>query len=177
MIDPMRPRYPETGIPGQGSTSSALLTTPVVQAGLGVAFSFDDWMDRRWRIKPSFEFIRERYQLEGRVNRAIQLTRGGPGSPPEPATFRFIEVYGSSDQIFYGLGAGLEVEVDVARAGPLLLSVSALGRFYRTLGERLVEYEGSYTDSASTETANFQFTKGPWSVQAGVGLRFRWAPE
>jgi len=168
--------FPERAIPGQGSTTSAQLNTPVVAVGAGVAFRFH-WIGRVWRLKPSIEFIRERYDIEGVVNRAVRLTVGSNGPPPEPSTFRFIEVRGSVAENFYSLGPGIELEVDVARRGPVLLSLGLGGRFYRTLGNRQLSFSGSYTDELGSETASFTFEKDPWTMQVGVGLRFRWAPE
>jgi hypothetical protein len=180
MEDPMKSVWPEEGIFGQGSTTGAKLNSPVLAAGAGVAFSFE-WLDRRFRIKPSIEFVRERFRIEGSVHRAKRLTVGSPpipGNPPVPgvpSTFQFIEIDASTNATYYSLGPGLELEADVARAGPLLLSLGIKGRYYQTLGDRSVTLRGS--DVTGKETATFYFEKQPWSAQASLEFRFRWSPE
>ena len=75
---------------------------------------------------------------------------------------------------FDGVGAGLELEVDTARLGPIQSSLYATGRAYRLIGT---------LDTTLTainefgETATWNFEPERWLFRAGVGFRFRWSPE
>jgi hypothetical protein len=175
MVDPEEPLFAEVAIPGQGSKTSVEVKPLVLSAGAGIAFTLEAW-DRRLRIKPSFEYLQEKVEVTGVVNRAVRLD---PGSnlPPVPATFRFIVIEGGDEKTYHGIGPGLEVEVDAARAGPFMLTLFVSGQAYKMLGDLEVAFTGSFTDEIGTETAAWVFEKDPWSYRGGLGLRFRWLPE
>jgi hypothetical protein len=164
----------EASILGQGSATSAQVMPLVVSAGAGVAFTLDAW-ERRIRIKPSVEYVREEIEVEGIVHRAVQ-TRNTPLPRPEnfPDGFRLIELSGREKQVFHGIGPGLEVEMDTLRAGPFMLAVYLAGNAYRFLGD--LEVELSDTNEYG-ESADWRFEKNEWAFRGFVGLRFRWVPE
>jgi len=83
---------PETGLPegdviGQGSVTNATVETFMLGAGGGVAFTIDKG-GRRFRIRPSVEYLREQLRIRGVVNRAVSLEPG----ELLPTNFRFIEM-------------------------------------------------------------------------------------
>jgi hypothetical protein len=170
-------------VSGQGSTTSVQPRHLLLSAGGGIAFSFDAW-GRRFRIKPSAEYLREEVEVTGVVSGA---TIDDPGKlPPNPRdpTFNFFNGSGSERQVFHGIGPGLEAEVDVARNGSLIVSVLVSGGAYRILGDRTVEFSAPLvqTGSGSTivsppQTATWKYKKDPWSYRAHVGIRLRWAPD
>ena len=84
---------------------------------------------------------------------------------------------GSGKKTYHGIGPGLEVELDTARAGPFMLTIFLSGQAYKILGDRVVSFTGSFSDVYRDETADWRFEKAAWSYRAGVGLRFRWLPE
>ncbi|MGI9591583.1 MAG: hypothetical protein ACR2P8_09460, partial [Myxococcota bacterium] len=57
---------------GQGSTTASWVKTLILNGGLGVAFTADVG-ERRLRIKPSVEYLREKVQVDGVVKRVAAL--------------------------------------------------------------------------------------------------------
>jgi hypothetical protein len=165
----------ETNVLGQGSTTSAQVMPLVVSAGAGVAFTLEAW-ERRIRIKPSVEYLREEIEVEGVVKRAVQTRyrRPSPTAEDFPDGFRLIELSGSEKQVFHGIGPGLEVEIDTLRAGPFMLAVYVSGSAHAFLGDREVEFSDTNADG---ESAAWRFEKNEWAFRGFVGLRFRWVPE
>jgi hypothetical protein len=170
----------ESNILGQGSTTSAEVMPLVISAGAGVAFTLEAW-ERRIRIKPSVEYVREEIEVNGAVHRAVWNFR--PPTTPDnpfpkaenfPHGFRLIELSGSDKQTFHGIGPGLEIEADTLRAGPFMLAVYIAGSAYAFLGDRDVELSDANEDG---ETAAWRFEKDEWAFRGFVGLRFRWVPE
>jgi hypothetical protein len=168
----------ESTILGQGSTTSAELRPLVISAGAGVAFTLEAW-ERRIRIKPSVEYLREEIEVKGVVHRAVQTRyvpapKAGDFLPDDPDGFRLIKLSGSHKQAFHGVGPGLEIELDTRRAGPFMLAVYASGNAYAFLGDRDVEFSDA---NEFEETATWRFEKNEWALRGFVGLRFRWVPE
>lgn len=173
-------------IDGQGSSTTGTVKTLVVSAGLGSAFTIS--VGERWlRIKPSVEYFREEIEVEGLVARLIQ-TNQGSGSRNPPVNPHFVYptpiLEGSVTKTYYGIGPGLEVEMDAARAGPFMLSLFTSGQAYRMLGDRDIEFEDSTTmndpalnPNPQTASAKWTFHPHAWTYRGGVGLRFRWLPE
>jgi hypothetical protein len=156
-------------VQGQGSATSAEVETLLVSAGLGVAFTVDAW-ERRIRIKPSVEYLREEIEVTGIVNRAFPDVVPARGLED----FRLVSLRASDSEVYHGLGPGLEVELDAARTGPFVLSVFLGGKALAFLGD--LEFDLSETNE-DDESAAWQFEKDRWAYQGGVGLRFRWVPE
>lgn len=163
---------PERAVGGQGSRSNSQLGRLVLSAGAGVAFTTQLWQ-RTVRLKPSFEYLRQEVDLEGRLHRAVK-ERAPADSRGTLDDFRLIRLRATDSETQHALGAGLEVEVDSGRLGPFALSVFALGRGYRFLGD--LDYTLSDTNEFG-ETARWDFEFDPWGWRAGLGIRFRWLPE
>lgn len=157
----------DTLVQGQGSVTDAQPTGLVVTAGAGLSITIETER-RRFRIKPSLEYLLEEVGVGGRVHRA---TLDDPSVP----SFNFIVITGNEKKYFHGLGPGLEVEADIARAGPVLVALLASGSAFRILGDRDVQF--SSTDATGTESATWSYRKDAWSYRAHVGLRFRWVPD
>ena len=195
--NPALPGYTETQIKGVGSQTSGEVQTLLVSGGLGAAFTLDAW-ERRLRIKPSFEFLREEIQVTGRLIRVFRKDTGlpvnvnfgrlpGRGNTGQGSPARFltpIDIEATDTKAFHGIGPGLEVEMDAARAGPVMLTLFVMGRAYKMLGNLDVNVEGTDTitdpdllGGTQTVSAKFDFSKHSWSYLGGLGLRFRWLPE
>lgn len=176
----------ERSIRGQGSTTTAEVKPLLISAGAGVAFTVEAW-ERRLRIKPSVEYLREEIEVTGAVKRVVQtVTNPDPRAEDfepykceEGSGFRCIELSGGKKRVFHGVGPGLEIELDTARAGPLVLAVYLAGQAYAFLGDLEMEFSDAQkvgTDP-DPESATWRFEKNRWGFRTGVGLRFRWVPE
>jgi hypothetical protein len=164
----------EETIRGQGSTTTVEVKPLLISAGAGVAFTVDAW-ERRLRIKPSVEYLREEIAVSGVVNRAVQIrSDADQKNVVFPDDFRLIELRGSEKRVFHGVGPGLELELDTARAGPLMLAVYVAGQAYAFLGDLEIEFSDT---NEYEEAATWSAEKNRWGFRAGVGLRFRWVPE
>jgi hypothetical protein len=182
-------RFGEGEIKGIGSETSGEVQTLVLSAGLGTAFTLDAF-ERRLRIKPSIEWMRQEIKVSGRLVRVYRKDTGtGTGSgTAQPASSFFlqepIDIQADDTRPFHGIGPGLEVEMDAGRAGPVVLSLFLSGQAYYMLGNRDVQLTGTdqITDPAlvpttQTVSADFDFNIHQWSYQGGMGIRFRWVPE
>lgn len=169
----------ENQILGQGSRGQVKLGTLVWSAGAGIAFTIDVF-ERRIRIKPSFEWMREKIKVSGDVRRLVRDEPSGTvGSPPRPAfgtldSFRQIIFQESETKTFHGIGPGLEIEVESRRAGPILVSTFIGGRIYRVMGDLDIDFQAS---NEFDETADFHYTNNRWVYLGFVGIRLRLAPE
>jgi hypothetical protein len=185
------PLTTESATPGSGATTSGEVQHPFLTAGLGIAFTVDA-MERRLRIKPSIEYMREQMEVSGRLIRFFQADTGMlknaayTGSPAFNAVYLpVIDLESSKTRHFQGIGPGLEVEMDAARAGPVVLSLFVAGQAYRMLGDLDVELsdsqvlpaDGTYVLTDQTVETDWDFHLHAWSYRGGVGLRFRWLPE
>ena len=144
-------------------------------AGLGTALEFAVG-ERTLRLRPSVEYRFDELGYRLRLSDAESLVLDG-NCPCGIAQLSTRE-----QQSFHLLGPGLELEMDAARAGPLMLTLFASFRGYRVLSERKerLRLSGVYTPSipgAEPLTAEAKFDREPWTFQGGVGLRFRWLPE
>jgi hypothetical protein len=172
MIPPTLPT-PESAVVGQGSTTSAKVDPFVVNAAAGVAFTLDVG-DRRARIKPSFEYMREKVHLTGLMNRAVALD----GRPSFPSLdYRYISLGAEDSRIYHLVGAGLELELDAVRRNSVTAAVFLGVQGYAVLDNDVVVLRDSFTDSVGTESAEWFFRKEAWVVRVSMGLRFRWAPN
>ena len=169
--------FPDT-VRGQGSRGKQQVRRLVVSAGGGAAFTFE-LFDRRFRLKPSAEYLREELDLIGGLHRAIKLVdtidpNAADYAAQFQAGFRFLELGVEKTKILHGIGPGLELEVDTMYAGPFLLSVYGHGRAYYLLGDL---DDTLVATNQFNETVTFTFDRSPWAWRSGVGLRFRFLPE
>jgi hypothetical protein len=172
--DPLKPNefdISEQSVGGQGSRAKLQTRPLVLGAGVGAAFTTTIFQ-RTIRVKPSFEYLLEEVDLIASVHRAVKLQ-----DPTTDTTnlsgFRLISLSADKKETLHGLGAGVEVEADTGRLGPLVLSIFINGRGYRFTGN----LEHTLTDTNERgETATWHFDLDPWAWRAGIGARFRWVP-
>jgi hypothetical protein len=185
------PGFIEDAVTGIGSETTAETQPLTIAAGAGIAFSFDAF-GRRFRIKPSAEYLREEVDFTGSVISAQLFDTGiqnfPPNIPTRPALFIPITLKGSESEVFQGVGAGLELEMDTARAGPFMITLFAGAQGVHLLGDTEVEFsdEQVLTNPPFTAplrpdnqpiSASWSFEKEPWMYSGGIGVRFRFVPE
>lgn len=178
--NPFNPEDPvndlqQEAVLGQGTRTKIQIARDVWSAGGGVAFSFK-LFERRVRLKPSFEYTRYDLDMIGSVHRAVKLVKRS--TPPtitlDPAAVRLISLEFNHTETVEGFGPGLELEADTANLGPFLVSAYFAGRGYYYPGKRDFSFT---TTNEFQETATWTLELDSWSWRAGVGVRFRWAPE
>ena len=155
---------------GQGTRTSAETQPLAISAGAGVAFSFDIG-ERRVRLKPSFEYVREQIEGTGEMRNVSGTRESVDGVVQVP--FDKTLLFGSRKKTLHGLGGGLEIEMDAAKVGAFDLSIFAGAQVYRLLGDRSFEF----ASSEGTNTTSWSVTVDRLLYQAGVGLRFRYLPK
>lgn len=160
---------PDVVIEGQGSRTRAKTEHFLLSAGAGVAFTVD-LGDRRIRIKPSIEYLREEIAIQGIVHRAVAINRPSRNEDD----FRYISLTSDRTETYHGVGPGLEIEADTQRAGPFMLTVYASGQGYSFFGDRRIAFSA---ENEYGERADWTFEKQEWGWGMRLGLRFRWIPE
>jgi hypothetical protein len=168
-LQPPEPGLPEFAIGGQRSATSAEVDTLVVTAGFGLAFTLDAG-GRRFRIKPSFEYLREKIIVSGVVNRAVFVD-------PIPTDVRLIRLHDQTTKTYQSIGPGLELELDAARFAPFTMSTFISGQAYALLDSSGVVLTDTYTDAYGTESAIWRFQPNDWVFRGAMGIRFRWLPD
>jgi hypothetical protein len=167
----------ESNILGQGSQLTAEVRPWLFSAGAGVAFTVPVG-ERRLRIKPSIEYMRQEVEVTGSVFRAVATgpTVAFPANPPLPTIpgFRGAVLTATTSEDFHGVGPGLEIEMDTRRAGPFLLALFISGQAYRFLGDGEIRMSAS---NEFGETADWTYQQNPWAYRGGVGMRFRFVPR
>jgi hypothetical protein len=185
---------------GQGTEVEAEIQTWLVSAGGGIAFTFD-LLGVRWRIKPSVEYLREEVKMTGVTQRAVALVgrdknhnilirddalqspESAPGRSsfvPEPGFYKFsrgvrpISLTSSKTRAYHGVGPGLEIETDVERFGPFMVSMFASGKATAFIGDLGI---GTNAVNELGESAAWNFEKDRWAYRALVGMRLSWLPE
>jgi len=161
--------FTEGSILGQGGRTQATVEPLVVSAAGGIALTVDAW-GRALRLKPSVEYMRQEVKVTGLVRRAVALTN----SSPTLNGFRPITLVAEDTQVYNFLGPGIELEVDAARAGPVVLAPYLGLKAWVVLdNSKLVLVDKNQWN----ETAIFSFLPNRWAFGGSVGVRFRWAPE
>jgi hypothetical protein len=166
---------PPGGVSGTGTTAREEAKVYNYAAGIGVAFEFP-LAGRMLRIRPSFEYRHDEIDYRLRFVDAQALV--GTVCPCGIARVSIRE-----QRAFHSIGPGIELEMDAMRAGPIMLTLFASGRFYHLLGEdetRLAESNGVYSPPVpgfEPVAVESTFQRDPWTIQAGVGIRFRWLPD
>ena len=170
---------PPSGIPipkeneilGQGSRGQAYVDTLVWSAGGGLALTFDVF-DRRIRIKPSVEWIREKVVVIGDLRRLVKQTNSLP--PNKLDGFRKIILAGHNTKTLNGIGPGLEIEVDSKRAGPFVVSTFMGARAHRMFGNMDIDVKAT---NQYDETFEVRYKNSRWAYQGFFGIRIRLIPE
>ena len=159
----------ERSVAGQGSRALIQVERWVFGAGLGAAFTANVF-ERTIRIKPSFEYFPHELDMISSVRRAVKQV--DPASSLDD--FRLIALSAEDTVTLHALGAGLELEADAGRLGPIITSLFIMGRGYRYASD--LDY--TFTDSNELgESATWSYEIDPWLWRAGLGIRFRWVPE
>ncbi|MEE3329062.1 MAG: hypothetical protein VX252_17110 [Myxococcota bacterium] len=157
---------------GQGDQMTLKASDFQFSGGIGMAFHFDV-ADRRVRIKPSLEYMRQSMEMRGFLQRVIRTNQ--PGQPGVAPAYRFVDLTERKTVVFHSIGPGLEVEMDAARTGPLVLSLYGGVRAYAILmRSNRVELSDS---NELGESATWEYLANRWSFGGSVGLRFRWLPK
>lgn len=154
---------------GQGSVLETEIKRWSFSAGAGIAFTVD-LFERRFRLKPSFEWMTEEIQIEGEARRAIALVN----RPKKISDFRYELFRAKKSRRFYGLGGGIEFELDTRRAGPFLVSVFGNTQIYRMMGDRKIKARAT---NSFGEEVEFEIERSRWTYRAATGLRVRLAVE
>lgn len=179
--------YTEENALGQGSEAVVEAGDVAYAAQLGLAFPVEI-LDRDLLIKPSIAWINFDFDLEGLVsnadcqdfgfgnnvqNRCNTSTVGGPGF------LRATTLAGKETENFHGIGPGIDVEIEVARKGPFVVTAYAGGRFYRVIGDRDVTITAgpeAVSDVLGDDelAARFEYEVDEWVHRVGVGFRLVW---
>ena len=146
--------FPESGISGQGSRTTAEITRDFFGAAVGVAVPFE-LAGRKLMIKPSVGWVRYTVDVEGVVQRAIKdpfvTTVSSPNERQMPF-WRLVNLQDSSREHFNAIGPGLEVEMQVHQVGPIDTTLYIDAHGYRVLGDRKVDLSDSTTLNCSNGT-------------------------
>jgi len=169
---PAATRTDEANFTGQGTLVRAEVDPFVLNAGIGMAFTFDVF-GSRIRIKPSAEYLRERLEVTGQTNRVVQVSDTAP-LVNDPSAFRFIRLSASDQQTYHAVGAGLEIEIDAERLGPFVITPFIAGRAYRFIGNLDVSLRDT---NEFGETVAFEFERDQWQWAGRFGVRLRWVPR
>jgi len=160
------------GIEGRGSATGVKTESPTVTAGFGVDFELAA-LDRTIHIKPSIEWIWE----EERIKTVLGYAESRAGDPSD-CPCRTLRARGINTESFYGLGPGIEIEVEAGRLGPLRLGVYAQSQAYYLFDRKKdIEATGDFSDGSGSLTVQSKYTRERWDYRAGFGLRFHWLPE
>ena len=164
---------------GQGDSMTFKASDFQFSGGVGISFHLDV-LDRRVRIKPSLEYMRQSARLQGSLQRVVKTVSGPPNAvecgnlTPPLSGYRCIALGSEKTAVFHSIGPGLEVEVDAGRKGPIVLALYGGAQAYAILGSNRVEFSDS---NDLGESAEWKFIANRWFFRGSVGLRFRWAPE
>ena len=176
-----------TDAKGQGMLQSAQVDLFAFAAKAGAAFGFQ-YRGRQMWIKPSVGWYRYKLAVKGFLshaqcdpdNRCTDLY-----SPSEPHVFQadgFLRtppgLKGRDSGVFDAVGAGIDVEMDTARYGPVGTSLYlGIGGYYIS-GDRDIDFRSKRTfdDQLGNDvwTAEWHTRVAPWVYRAHIGVRFQW---
>ena len=125
-------------------------------------------------MKPAFEYLREEIRFDGTTIRAVGQTPMFIFADEFPGNIRVIDLQASKTQAFHSIGPSIEIAMDAARVGPLMLALYVGGSANRYLGDRGVELSST---NEYDETVRWTFEHDRWGFRLGTGLRFRWMPD
>lgn len=160
---------------GQGSEVSSKTQPLLFTAGLGLDFAFSIF-DRILHLKPSLEYRREELEFSAF---ASDVLPDGSNVNPGRCPCTGLRLRADEHQVYHGIGPGLEVELEAARAGDYLLSIYALAIGYHNLGELTQRWSktGTYDDGVTPADVMGTAEMPDWSIRLGVGLRASWLPS
>ncbi len=159
---------------GQGTRTAVKHARLQFRAGAGVAFTVEV-ADRRFRLKPSLEYLQKRIEISGGATRVIQLPGSGLSiNRLDATTVRIESVDLTQTRTLHGIGPGFEIEFDARRTGPLMLNLFTGFNAYYFLGNLENELVGT---TSAGETVRLHFEYDRWAYRAEVGFRIRWQPR
>ena len=94
--------------------------------GVGTIWSFEAF-DRTFRVRPSLEWMYQRQTIKGILSAGEN--EGTDAFFCEPCRLLFIA--NETEKGYHSLGPGLELEVDVGRAGDFLIATTRAARWAR----------------------------------------------
>ena len=167
-----------------GTRTSAKIDPLVYGARMGVSFPVVI-KGRPVRIKPFAGVISYKVEATGRLVHGIcenenQCVTFSPvaGQPPRVRFMREIVLEAHDVRRFYGVGPGLDIEVDVGRYNWLGISLFLSGSAYAIMGDRTMVFGTAqpYDDPVGNDVAAaaYRVEVEPWMYRAGVGIRFQW---
>ena len=173
----------ESVVFGQGSVLETQVQRWAFSAGAGIAFTMD-LFDRRFRVKPSFEWMSEEVEIEGELRRAIAQVGLPFGTPLPPGAeptlpkaiddIRYEYLTGSKTKRFHALGVGIEFELDGGRAGPFLVSLFGQARGYRFTNNGRIRVSDQ---NVYDEEVTWEIKRDRYAYNAATGIRVRLALE
>ena len=164
---------PANAVGGQGTETEVQMEALVGAVGIGIAFTADVF-DRRFRLKPSFEYLQNGVQATGRLKHVVGFL---PSQPPDNLPdYTFLDIQIAEERTLHHIGAGLELEMDSVRLGPFMLAVFANGQFYHLLDDRNIDQRSDFTFNNAPQVAIWNVKLDSTSYRAGVGMRFRFFP-
>jgi hypothetical protein len=170
-LPPPVTRSDENVYNGQGTRIFAEVSPLVVGAGIGVALSFEI-LEHTVRVRPSAEYLTERLSVTGQMNRVVQVAQNP--RPRTPSDFRFIALRDVDRKRYHAVGAGLDVELDADRLGPIVLTPFMGARAFHFLGDLDVDLSDT---NEFGEMAEWHFEREEWQWEARLGIRLRWLPR
>jgi hypothetical protein len=138
--------FSAAAIGGQGSRLTATVMTSVVTADAGIAFEFE-FKKRLMRFKPFAGWLRWGVVSEGKILTAFKNDPVPPNSflPLFGDNIRFVTLNGNGSGFFNAVGPGFELEMEVAKHGPVRPVLYLMGAGYRTVGTNWFEYQSGTT--------------------------------
>ncbi len=160
---------PEAAIEGQGSQTTMRMNRSAYGLTGGVSIPIDIG-DFRFYVKPGVSWMRQEWDIQGVVLDAEKSAFVGSRN------FRGIELRARGKLYSSGVGPYLAIEMEPDSWGPVFVSAYIEAAYYRTLGERDVDFTASRTlsgDSLPTETylARWGITVDKEFWRTGVGIR------
>jgi len=172
--------FGERVVLGQGSEVVAKLDAPLVGLYAGVAVPFSV-RDRPLRVKPHLAWTRYSAEFSGFLVSA-QCTPAGNNTQCNTnlagGFLREVRIQEDESLDVDAVGLGVDLEMDVARFGPVGTALFARTRLFHVVTDRSVEWGGraSLDDSLGTDeaTADFRFEVEPWMYRFALGVRLHW---
>ena len=157
-----------TAVSGQGTRGTYESDALSFGASAGVAFT-TEWMGRRLRWKPSFEYMRHSVTAKGALKHLC--TSATPGCLVSDREFLLLKR--EENRRLDSIGGGLELEMDTLRAGPFVISVFLNGQVYRLLSDPDIEMSASLDG----DSVIWSFEIDRTLYRGTIGARFRLVPN
>ncbi len=165
---------PVGAIKGLGSATAAESRSPIWSAAIGVDLGFDAF-ERRFHVRPSFEWIRQRDRVKAIFGFGEKFPLVGND---DECPCRTVSASGEKTETYHGIGPGLEISVDAGRFHSIVATVFAGGQAYFNLNRTIeINATGTFDDNSSTQTLRATYERDLVDYRVAWGVRFHWAPE